>query len=438
MKQILKGLLGCFIIIVSILGINKILYYVLVDDTGDEVKYAIQELYKQENIETLFLGSSHVMCGYIPEILDSGLNESIWLATTPVQRIDGSYHLLKEVLKKNDIKKVYLDMYYRQYRGIPEERTDDQMEYIYCITDNMNNSWNKVEFLLNASTNERYIESFFVPSRYGNYLLDLERFERIIKSKRSEEYRMNKGPENFCKGTTIVSGVAGNPKMRGLIEEFSLARIGDNIISEYSLKYLDRMVELCKKEGIELILVTTPFTYFHLAAMEDYTVYYEYMKEYADRNQIEYYDFNLCNNKMLTLVDEDFLDIHHLSGKGAEKYTKVFVDFINNNDTEERREFFYNTVEEKLKDMPRQTYGIVYELLDEEKGVYRVEAASNYPIEVEYRIVLLDSNGEEQEVIQEFSENTLLKKREGTENCFKVTVREKNSHEIYEEWNVYL
>ena len=120
MKQILKGLLGCFIIIVSILGINKILYYVLVDDTGDEVKYAIQELYKQENIETLFLGSSHVMCGYIPEILDSGLNESIWLATTPVQRIDGSYHLLKEVLKKNDIKKVYLDMYYRQYRGIPE------------------------------------------------------------------------------------------------------------------------------------------------------------------------------------------------------------------------------------------------------------------------------------------------------------------------------
>lgn len=176
MKKILKICLGISIIVVSVLLVDNILTYILIDNSEDEVRYAIEYLYEQENIETLFLGSSHVLFGYDPRILDEKLGENTYLATRPVQKIDGSYYLLKEVLKKNNIKKVYLDMYYRQYRDIPEERSDIQMEYIYCITDNRQNNWNRVEFLLNASGPERYLDGFFVPRRYGNYLLDLQRF----------------------------------------------------------------------------------------------------------------------------------------------------------------------------------------------------------------------------------------------------------------------
>lgn len=117
-----------------------------------------------------------------------------------VQKIDGSYYLLKEVLKSNDVKKVYLDMFFRQYRDIPAERSSLQMEYIYCITDNMRNNWNRVEFILNASDCDQYIEGFLPSTRYGNYLLDRKRFERIVKSKRSLEYvNYENIPENFYK-----------------------------------------------------------------------------------------------------------------------------------------------------------------------------------------------------------------------------------------------
>lgn len=433
MKKILKICLGISIIVVSVLLVDNILTYILIDNSEDEVRYAIEYLYEQENIETLFLGSSHVLFGYDPRILDEKLGENTYLATTPVQKIDGSYYLLKEVLKKNNIKKVYLDMYYRQYRDIPEERSDIQMEYIYCITDNMQNNWNRVEFLLNASGPERYLDGFFVPRRYGNYLLDLQRFERVIKSKRSDRYANGEEPDNFYKGTTIVPGIAGNPKMVEMIAPYNLARIEDNIISEYSLKYLNKMVDLCKKEGIELVLTTTPFSYFHLAGMGDYTVYYSYMKEYARQHDIDYYDFNLCKNDVLPLTDESFIDIHHLSGKGAVEYSEVFADIMANYSKQGREAFFYDTVEEKLADMPEQTFGIVYEPVDEKWREYEVKAVGNYPIEAEYRIVLLDEEGNEQELIQDFSKNNLITVTEGKTNSYKVTVLEKKTGRICEE-----
>jgi len=438
MKRIFRIGLGIIIIVLSVILVNEILLYVLVDDAEDEVRYAMHELYEQENIETLFLGSSHVMCGYIPQILEEGLGENIWLATTPVQKIDGSYHLLKEVLKTNDVKKVYLDMYYRQYRDVPEERAEEALKYIWCITDYMKPSWNKLEFLLNASSKDWYINSFFAPSRFGNYLLDLKRFERVVKSKRSDQYLNNQGPENFYRGTTTVAGGAGNPKMTELIGRYDLARIEDNIISDYSLQCLNRLVDLCEEKNIELVLVTTPFTYFHLAGMEDYTTFYEYVKQYAEDKGIEYLDFNLCKNEMLPLVDEDFLDIHHLSGKGAEKYSKVFVDAMMNYDKKERETFFYNNVDEKIADLPPQTFGIVYEPIDEASETYEVRIVSNYPVEVEYQVILLDEEKNELEIVQEFCENNILKVIAETGNYFKVTIRDKNTHEIYEEGRVHL
>lgn len=255
MKRGIKVIFGVFIIISAVFVINSVLSYILIDDLDDEVRYAMHELYEQEEIETLFLGSSHVFCGYDPRILDEISGENTYLAATPVQKVDGSYYLLKEALKNNQIKKVYLDMFYLQYRDIPAERGSIQMQWIYCITDNMKNNWNRIEFLLNASDCENYIEGFLPSARYGNYLLDRKRIERVIKSKRSSEYiNYENVPSAFYKGAYVIPGGVGNPEM---IADLDNLEVAESIISEYSLKYLNKIVELCKEEEIELVLVTT-------------------------------------------------------------------------------------------------------------------------------------------------------------------------------------
>ena len=83
--------------------------------------------------------------------------------------------------------------------------------------------------------------------------------------------------------------------------------------------------------------------------------------------------------------------------------------------------------------MPEQTFGIVYEPVDEKWREYEVKAVGNYPIEAEYRIVLLDEEGNEQELIQDFSKNNLITVTEGKTNSYKVTVLEKKTGRICEE-----
>lgn len=439
MKRILKILFGIFIIICAIFAINGVLSYVLIDNADDEVRYAMHELYEQENIETLFLGSSHVFCGYDPQILDVALGENTYLASTPVQKVDGSYYLLKEVIKNNELKKVYLDMYFWQYRDTPAKRGSEQMYYIYCITDNMKNSWNRIEFLLNASGCEQYIEGFLPASRYGNYLLDLNRFERVVKSKRNSEYiNYENAPANFYKGAMITSGQVGNPKMITTADEAGIAKISENVISEYSLKNLDKIVKLCKEEEIELVLVTTPFTGFCVQSIGNYNTFYEYMKNYADANDIEYYDFNLCKTDILDLESEDFLDFHHLSGKGAAKYSAVFADVMTSYDKTERQELFYDSVEEKMNALVPQTMGIFLQKSIDEENMYYITTIANFDVDVEYRICTLDEQGSENELIQDFSDNNIVKSSQEQQTTFKITVRDKNTGEICEEGTINL
>lgn len=436
MKRGIRVLFGCFIVTGAVLLVNAVLSYVVIDDADDEVRYAMHAFYEQENIETLFLGSSHVFCGYDPKILDEIMGENTYLAATPVQKVDGSYYLLKEAVKNNPIQKVYLDVFYRQYRDIPAERTGEQMMYIYCITDYMKKNFNRAEFLLNASGSEHYVESFLASARYGNYLLDRNRLERIVKSKRSSEYiNYENVPSNFYKGAMISEGTPGTPKM---IVEADNPGISENVLSAYSLKYLDKIVALCKEEGIQLVLVATPVADFYIQALGNYDTFYHYMRNYAETNEIEYYDFNLCRKDILDMEDNDFMDYHHLSGKGAAKYSAVFAEMMVSYDEEKRQELFYQSVQEKMEDMSPQTMGIALYQSEEEENIYSLTTIANYDVDVEYRICITDEQGNEVELVQDFSGNNIVESFPGEPVTFKITVRLKDTGEICEEEFIYL
>lgn len=436
MKRAVRTVLGALMILCGIWAADRILSYMVIDDVEDEVRYAMHELYEQNDIETLFLGSSHVFCGYDPQILDEIMGENTYLAATPVQKADGSYYLLKEVLKNNPVRKVYLDVFCKMYRDVPAQRTSEQMMYIYCITDYMKNGWNRTEFLLNASGCDYYIESFLPSARYGNYLLDRRRLEGIVKRKRTSGYTNYEDvPSNFYKGAMISTGTPGAPQM---IVDTDGPGVPEDVISSYSLKYLDKIVALCEEEGIELVLVSTPFTDLYVQAIENYDTFYHYMRNYAEANGIEYYDFNLCRTDILEMEYDDFMDCHHLSGKGAAKYSAVFAELMTSYGEAERQALFYDSVQEKIDDMPPQTMGIALHPLESAENKYTIATVANYDVDVEYRICILDEQGNEMELIQDFSDENILEKSQEEPMTFRITVRLKESGEICEEASIYI
>ena len=433
MLKIIKRIVGCLVVIMGIIFTDRLLEYILVDDTQSEVRVVMHEFYQQENIDTLLIGSSLVYCGYDPRILDEVWGDNTYIAGTPIQKIDGSYYLLKEALKKNDIKTVYVDTYNRHYVDEPKERTKGHMELVYYITDYMKDGWNRFEFLINASGTEHYINSFFVPSRYGDNLLDLERMERIIKAKRREEYSAYALPDRFYKGAMFIQGQLGNPNLIAKVDEANFGPIKEQAISNYSLQCLDKMVELCKKEGIRLVLLGTPVPHLYIDSVEDYDNYHNYMKEYAKQNDIEFYNFNLCKIDYLNLEREDFLDMQHLSGVGNEKYSRFFADFMVKYTEEEKQRLFYNSVEEKNRDMEPQTFGITYRESEKNSNSYIFGTSANYDVDVEYRFCIIDNQNNELEIIQEFNKNNILFLGNEKGKKYKVTSRDIETKEVVEE-----
>lgn len=236
----------------------------------------------------------------------------------------------------------------------------------------------------------------------------------------------------------ITPDQVGNPKMITTTDDAGIAQISENVISEYSLKNLDKIVKLCKEEGIELVLVTTPFTDFCVQSIGNYDTFYEYVKDYSEANDIEYYDFNLCKTDILDMESEDFLDFHHLSGKGAAKYSAVFADVMTSYDKTERQELFYDSVEEKINALVPQTMGIFLQKSIDEENMYYIITIANYDADVEYRICTLDEQGAENELIQDFSDNNIVKSLQEQQTTFKITVRDKNTGEICEEGTINL
>ena len=54
-----------------VIVVTKVMNYLYIDDTDEFSRYMLHEFYEEEeNIDRLYLGSSHVFCGINPVILD--------------------------------------------------------------------------------------------------------------------------------------------------------------------------------------------------------------------------------------------------------------------------------------------------------------------------------------------------------------------------------
>ncbi|MDD6571191.1 MAG: hypothetical protein PUF12_02260 [Thermoflexaceae bacterium] len=418
MKKILKIISKVAIFLLLLMIINKILIFILVDDADSQFRFSMHEFYNQENIDVLFLGSSHVFCGVNPAVLEEEWGKDVYLASTSVQKPDVSYYLLNEAVKQYDLETVYLDMYYWQYRDDPKQRTQYQMDYIYCVSDYMRPSWDKVMFLLDASSADFYLDSFFVPARYGDRILDPAYVEQVIKSKRSSAYQNYECPEELA--TTYYKGfisAGGGVQSGSLIYpagSAALEPIREEPISEYSMKYLKKIIRLCRERGIELVLFTTPMTDYHTAVIGNYDAYHEAVRELAEEQGVAFYDFNLLREDYEDYADELFLDSHHLNGRGADVFSADLAQLMTRRQTEDISVYFYESVEEKHASTQEQCYGL---LLGETQDGYEIIPIGNRSdLELEYRITQTDPETGKSIVIQEYSVNRLFQ-MQGEENA---------------------
>lgn len=335
MKKRKQGVLGFLAMAAAVAVLTgalvKICNYLLVDDAESYTRLTLHELYETaeqgESIDTLFLGSSHCFRAYDPELFEELTGKSAFNLGSSAQNYDTSYYLLKEALRYQDLKTVYLDMH---YKFLFIDKKDRDLVQANIISDYMRPSLNKLRFLLTTSEPKDYTNRFFPFRRNWQKLGDVSYLEEIWNSKRDESYRNYEAvrlEQEYYAGKGFVWS-SEELDADAITWWDNFGKIKEDMDSDvtYTLNYIERIVELCKSEGIRLVFVTAPSYDTYLEAVGPYDEAHQYVKKLAEDYGVPYLDFNLCRREYLNLGQESYLDVDHLNGQGAKVLTELLAE----------------------------------------------------------------------------------------------------------------
>lgn len=409
-KVIAGRILGIVIFVCLFFGIEKCMEYALINDINEWSRAMFHDFYtRQENIDTLFLGSSHVYCGLNPGILKEKTGESCFNMATPSQPLNGSYYLLKEAVKYHDISHVYLELYFGQSTGEEGKfKEADQLPRNWRNTNYMKPSLNKLSYMLTMSEPSLTYMTFLPARRYSKDFFEPEKIKETIRQKRTENYK-NYYVENVLNGvveTYVKDGFYySEHKAEGgvLYDIIRPGSFSEKPMTKDAEIYLRKIIEYCKDNQITLTLYCIPVTDYQASLYGDYDRYVSQINEIAAEYELFFYDFNLCKEEVLELTDDAlFRDKGHLNVYGAEIFSTCFAEFFKG--LEEGRltyeDYFYPTYREKLAHSRERILGLLVEKGEEaaQEGTwYTVTPIHNLKNkEIEYLIYTEDAQGEKQ------------------------------------------
>ena len=406
MKKRVKYVIASLVFCVLLVFCGKFFRYILVDDTSSYTRITFHEMYEQDNIDVLFAGSSPCYRAFVPEILDDELGMNTYNAGTSAQNLDGSYMVIREAAKYNDIKHIYLDIYYNLAFEIYKDRTE--MTQTYIISDYLRPSLDKIGYLLNASTKEYYFNSFILARRNWSKFFDADYIQNLLMKKQTDAYKNYE--YTYVTGDTEWYAGKGYVANKERVENWNYFsdnsgnNVDFNTDSKDWLDSLSDIIAFCDKKDISLTLVSVPMSNFLLADLENYDDYVNLVKKSIAGTGVEYYDFNLCKEEYFPNISSLFKDKDHLNNLGAEKFSRLLASFVKGQVSEST--LFYNSFNEKIQILEPTVFGISYCDNKKENGEIQRDCkiVSTCNSSLEYEIILIP-DGRKEYKIQDFSDN---------------------------------
>lgn len=260
---------------------------------------------EEDTIDVIFLGSSHAASSFIPQELYNNYGITSYNLGCEQQNLVTSYFWLKEALRYQKPKAVVLDCYFLfLYSGY--EPLNSAESCTRKALDYMKWSLVKREAVKTICELDQYqsLVSYYLPNiRYHARWMNLSENDFFSEIDECVEY----------KGYTPLSEYAGLEGYEPFEADMSASDIDMVPLME---TYLNKIVELCKNEGISFILTKTPTLNVNLEK-------YNTIKKYAEEHNIDYFDFNEKNlyEKVDFCFATDLRDADHLNLWGAKKIT---------------------------------------------------------------------------------------------------------------------
>lgn len=244
---------------------------------------------EKNSYNVLYFGSSYSYCTFNPSIIDDEEIHSYNLAS-PMQTIPMTYYVMRDALKYQNSDIVVVETSYFIH-DIPYP----ELGVLASTVDKMRLSRDKIELIINNSPWKQWLELLIPISRLHS------------EPKQIRDFADQK-EKDATRGYAAFEGVVP-------IERPSDEIIYDETIANIpakNLKYLNKMIDLANKKGIQLLFVKAPMP------IEDKRILNQ-VELIAEENDIPYIDYTELYEEIGLDFTTDILDGNHLNVNGGTK-----------------------------------------------------------------------------------------------------------------------
>lgn len=329
MRSFRNIVLSVAAVLVFVLVLNKVSCY-LYQSARDNIILMKADLEESRGtVETLLLGTSLMDQGGDAPAISQELDTLCYNLASAAQPLTGSYYLLKDQVKHNPIKRVFLGMSVKSLVSGSDARNTSAKRRVYEL---MLSPVSKLSYLYAVAEPGEYEQFLLYPARVEN-LWQISSIKRNIAYKRSEDFR-NRVSHRRAAYTYYGMGfqsseevyVPAQPEER----DSSIYWDRDNLVDE-NVEYFLKISEFCREKGIELNVVVFPHTEETAMLQGDLADMDAYMEEVCRENGMGLYNYNYtsCEGIYDLLSDECFQDAKHLNRFGAEKFAELLcADYL--------------------------------------------------------------------------------------------------------------
>ncbi len=253
--------------------------------------------------QVIFLGDCEAYESFVPPILWEEYGITSYVRGSPSQSVVQSYYLLREMLKIEKPHAVVFSVY-----AMSHERAEREA-YNRITLDSMRLSVEKLSAVK---------ESMLEGESFASYIFPLLRFkDRIFELDSSDLKYLFSRPRVSHNGYLLKKGIVSSSEDHTERDGYA-----QHTIPPKNFIYLDKMLEMCRSEGVELILVKSPTDSWRYPW---YTDWNDEISIYAASRGISYY--NLIEKIREIGIDgecDSYDGGVHLNVFGAEKTTRYF------------------------------------------------------------------------------------------------------------------
>lgn len=257
----------------------------------------------RHSVDVLFMGSSHMLNAVAPMDLwaEHGIVSLNYAQNGQVLPV--TYYALQEALRYQSPRLVVLDIY-----KVVQDSLIDSKASLHFTLDNMRFGLPKLRAIFDLLPAEDRAE----------YLVDLLAYHSRWSELTEADFR----PQNtFEKGAESLFSTDNREGFAVLPPAETAPPVA------VALEYLEKIIALCREEGIELLLIATPFTTPEEDDLNRQQVV-NAMAEFAAERDLPFLNFMHELEAMDFSFATDMADMYHVNRGGMEKVTGYLGNYL--------------------------------------------------------------------------------------------------------------